>query len=254
MKKLLILVLLLSSFLLVSCNNVKTHTVTIHVSVAKPGFQVKYIKVVDGLLLDFTPQEFSGYQYIGLYEDENYLNVYNNSRSVHNDFELYAKYIQLIHQINLHVYDGNVQVIDYLDNSSIPIPTCPINYTFSGWYLDSNFINVLNTFSTDLFEITDLYAKFILAYVEVEFVYISYDDSISDIISEQNKIEFKYLAPISPDLLEVIKDPVTYYELTLQGSDLIPFPTDFLSFEGYTFVNFVLDNETNYAIAFFNKN
>ena len=149
----------------------------------------------------------TGYAFAGWYEDAEYTVEYDFSTQLVEDITLYAKWDEILYTVTFET-NGGTPVAPYdtciSKDYKIKLPTTvKANYTFVGWYRDSELTDKFNPTDLVTQNIT-LYAKWDATIITVSFFDYNGEDEVSDesgnIITSQttNKnVGFK-INPVTP--------------------------------------------------------
>ncbi len=173
-KKILILLLFLSTFSILSCGKSKENIVSqispvehLVVFNSNTGISLQTLTILNGTLLpEPTNPVKNGYTFMGWYCDSNYTTQWNfSSDKVTSDIILYAKWKENVQEytVTFDVDEGIKVTISVESNHTIDEPTAPTKsgYIFQGWYKENQFINLWDFNYDKILGNTTLYAKWI---------------------------------------------------------------------------------------------
>ncbi|MBO5372794.1 MAG: InlB B-repeat-containing protein [Lachnospiraceae bacterium] len=126
------------------------------------GSKVETQEVSEGSTLK-KPSDpvWSGYQFCGWYTDAAYVNAYDFSAEVTEDFILYAKWIRGVYTVRFYSNGGNDVASQHIKEREMAVcPQTPVRngYIFAGWYTDAALTRPYN-FTTPVLADVILYAK-----------------------------------------------------------------------------------------------
>lgn len=149
------------------------------------GSNVKNYSILEGQSISSPLSTKDGYDFIGWYSDEEYLNKIDFPLTINDNMNLYAKWEEIIYYtITFNAGDVTVDSITGKKGDKIELPTpTKDGYNFGGWYLEDTFETKVDSPLT-LDKNYTLYAKWIAkVYYVVSF--ITTGTSVESITVEQ---------------------------------------------------------------------
>ncbi|MBI9008485.1 MAG: S8 family serine peptidase [Tenericutes bacterium] len=155
--------------------NINYFQITLNIEQSSSFLQVEYntLPIIDIPLSE--TQTFAGW-----YLDEGFINLYTLAPVTEN-FELYAKFVDSVHTINLWIGDNHYDTIYIESLDPFVMPIIDIDgYVFKGWYLDSSYTEeYIPSIITENITIYGLY--------EEEQYSINFYDGLGNIISSSSQ-------------------------------------------------------------------
>lgn len=148
MKKPFILLSFLLVFMLLGCDFLFTEsslTIAFEYTVSyesNGGTEFDSQDLTNGSLISVPTPLKEGFTFLGWFYDEELITPFSPSTTLQSDITLYAKWNLNAYTISFETFDGTVMnEMIKLYGSSLPMIENPVkdNFTFSGWYLDSDY-------------------------------------------------------------------------------------------------------------------